>query len=106
MIRSLSLTLPLLAILTVPFAASADGDVDAGKSKAAMCAGCHGMNGIGVAPTFPDLAGKDAAYIETQLQAFKKGERQNPIMNNMVAGLTDADIENLAAYFASLPARP
>lgn len=83
-------------------------DVQAGRQKAAMCAGCHGSdgqgssNGIGVTEEYPNLAGQKQAYLLKQLQAFKAGTRRNPTMAAMVAGLSPADMENLAAYFASL----
>ena len=80
----------------------AGGDVAAGKAKFAMCQGCHGANGISANPVNPSLAGKDAAFVKEQLAAFKSGQRDNPTMKAMTAGLTDADIENLAAFVATL----
>ena len=77
-------------------------DVAAGKTKAAICAGCHGANGISMVAMYPNLAGQKALYLSTQLKAFKSGTRNNPIMKGMVASLSDTDIENLAAYFSSL----
>ncbi len=83
--------------------ALAEGDVAAGKAKFAMCQGCHGANGVSPNPALnPTLAGKDAAFIKEQLHAFKSGKRANPTMAAMTAGLSDADIENLAAYIATL----
>lgn len=78
------------------------GDIAAGKQKAATCAACHGANGISANPIWPNLAGQKAPYIVLQLKAFKSGERKNAIMAPMASGLSDADMENLAAYFASL----
>ena len=78
------------------------GDAAAGKAKAAVCAGCHGANGISVAPIYPNLAGQKEAYLVSQLKAFKDGTRANPIMAPMAKPLSDADMENLAAYFSSL----
>jgi cytochrome c553 len=97
----------ILAVLTaVTLAASANaalaGDAAAGKVKAAMCAGCHGANGISAAPIYPNLAGQKEAYIVKQLKAFKDGSRKDPVMSAMAAPLTDADVENLAAYYSSL----
>lgn len=77
-------------------------DVAAGKAKAAVCSGCHGPNGVSLVDMYPNLAGQKALYLSTQLKAFKSGKRDNAIMKGMVASLSDADIENLAAYFASL----
>lgn len=91
-------------IAAMPFSAQA-GDAAAGKAKAAACAACHGANGIATNPTYPNLAGQNAAYIESALKAYKAGQRaggQAAIMQGMAASLTDADISNLAAYFSSL----
>lgn len=80
-------------------------DVDAGKAKAATCAGCHGTNGISMIPTYPNLAGQKAPYLESALKAYRSQERaggQAAVMYGMAAPLSDDDIANLAAYFASL----
>ncbi len=80
-------------------------DVDAGKAKAAMCGACHGANGIALVPTYPNLAGQNAAYLVSSMKAYKAQQRtggQAPMMYGMVAALSDADMENLAAYFSSL----
>ncbi|MGW8310559.1 MAG: c-type cytochrome [Thiogranum sp.] len=81
---------------------SAAGDAAAGKAKAAVCAGCHGANGISMAPIYPNLAGQKEAYLVAQLKAFRDGSRANAIMAPMAKPLSDADIDNLAAYFSSL----
>jgi len=77
-------------------------DVAAGKAKTAACAACHGANGISVAPMWPNLAGQKEAYLSKQIKAFRDGIRKDPSMSPMVAGLSDADADNIAAYFASL----
>lgn len=79
----------------------AAGDAEAGKTKAAVCAACHGSNGIGIADNYPNLAGQQAAYIEKQLKAFKTGERSDAIMAPMAIALNDQDMADLGAYFAS-----
>jgi len=81
--------------------AHAAGDVQAGQAKAVACAPCHGANGQGVAPS-PALAGKSDAQLIQALKDFKSGKRDNPIMKGMASSLSDQDIENLAAYYASL----
>jgi cytochrome c553 len=93
-----------VAILSVTFPTLnfAAGDAVAGKAKSAVCAACHGANGISMIPTYPNLAGQKSAYTAKQLKAFKNKTRSGPVMAAMVAGLTDADIENLAAYYESL----
>ncbi len=78
------------------------GDITQGKTKAAACAGCHGLNGIGLSEEFPNLAGQKQAYIIKQLTAFKNGSRKDPTMNAMAATLSNDDIADLAAYFSSL----
>lgn len=78
------------------------GDAAAGKAKSATCAGCHGANGVSAVPTYPNLHGQKEAYLVKQLKAFKDGSRKDPTMNAMAAPLSDADMANLAAYFASL----
>ena len=82
--------------------AQAAGDAAAGKEKAAACAACHGANGISTQDIFPNLKGQKAAYIVIALKAYKSGTRDNAIMKGMAAGLSDADIENLAAHFSGL----
>jgi cytochrome c553 len=68
---------------------------------AAACAACHGANGQGMAPN-PALAGKSEAQLIQALKDFKSGKRDNAIMKGMASSLSDQDIENLAAYYASL----
>ncbi|MBR9858781.1 MAG: c-type cytochrome [Oceanisphaera sp.] len=89
-----------LALLSAP--AFAAGDAEAGKAKAAVCAACHGAEGISAVEIYPNLAGQKAAYIVSQLKAFKAGERNNAIMAPMAMPLSDQDMEDLAAYYASL----
>ena len=80
-------------------------DLEAGRAKVqAVCAACHGANGVSVADAIPNLAGQRVAYLEAQLKALKDGSRKNPIMNAMAAQLGTEDIANVAAFFASLPA--
>lgn len=82
--------------------ALAAGDAAAGKTKAAACAACHGGDGMSKAPTFPNLKGQKDTYLAKQLKAFRDGSRKDPTMNGMAKPLTDADIDNLAAYFSKL----
>jgi cytochrome c553 len=78
------------------------GDPVAGKDKAALCGGCHGMDGISVSPEIPNLRGQKEAYILKQIGDFKSGLRKNPIMSSMAAGLSDDDAADIAAFFSSL----
>ena len=98
MIRVLFVTGAMLAVVSVAHAA---GDPAAGKAKAAACAGCHGANGQGVPPN-PALAGKNADQLLQALQDYKSGKRSNAVMKALASGLTDQDMANLAAYYASL----
>jgi len=82
------------------------GDAQAGKAMSAVCGACHGPEGIGVAPNFPNLAGQPAAYLYVQLMAFKGGHRSDPVMAPIVSTLDDAAMRDLAAYYASLPPKP
>jgi len=94
-------TLAVSALLLASSSAFA-GDAAAGKTKYAMCGGCHGSNGVSASPTYPSLAGKDAGFIKAELEKFRSGARDNATMKAMSAGLSDADIDNLAAYVATL----
>lgn len=78
------------------------GDAEAGKAKFGTCAGCHGANGVSTTPANPSLAGKDEAYIKAALNAYKSGAKDNATMKAMTASLSDADIDNIAAYVATL----
>lgn len=80
------------------------GDAVAGKDKAAVCFGCHGASGVAVIPTFPNLAGQPAEYLYWRLVAFKRAGLADSPMAPLVAGLDDAAMRDLAAYFSSQPA--
>ena len=82
------------------------GDAQAGLAKSTVCAACHGPQGVAIAPNFPNLAGQSATYLYVQLKTLKSGQRSDPIMSGQAAILSDADMRNLAAYYASLPAKP
>ncbi len=80
-------------------------DAAAGKAKAAACAGCHGADGNSMVPMYPNLAGQHATYLEKAIKDYKSGARNDATMKAMVGALSDADIANLAAYFASQKAK-
>ena len=65
------------------------------------CVACHGNDGIGILPEYPNLAGQHADYIEVSLKAYRSGQRKNPVMGGMAGVLTDNDIKELAAYYSS-----
>jgi len=77
-------------------------DAAAGKTKAASCIGCHGVAGISMIPTYPNLAGQKAAYTIKQLKAFKDKSRPDMIMAGIAAPLSEADMADIAAYYESL----
>ncbi len=78
------------------------GDVAAGKAKAATCAACHGAQGNSVNLPGPNLAGQKEAYLVDALKGYRTGARDNPMMGPLAKGLSDSDVEDLAAYFAGL----
>jgi len=84
---------------------AAEGDAAAGKANTRMCAGCHGISGyktaFPVVYSVPKLGGQHAAYIVKSLQAYKSGERSHPTMKAIAAGLSDKDMADLAAYYAT-----
>ena len=92
-------------LLSLPMLQANAADVNAGKAKAVVCVGCHGGSGISTSPMWPNLAGQSAAYIAGQLKSFKSGQRDDSTMKAIAEGLDDADAQNLAAYFASLPGK-
>lgn len=82
-------------------------DIQAGKSKTAACAGCHGADGNSISGTWPSLAGQHASYLIKQLKDYKSGARVNATMNGMAAILaTDEDIQDVAAYYQSQKLKP
>jgi cytochrome c553 len=81
--------------------AQSAGDVQAGKAKASTCAACHGANGEGKSPN-PALAGKAEDQFVQALKDYKSGKRTNAVMKTFATPLSDQDMANLAAYYASL----
>ena len=77
------------------------GDAEAGAGKTAVCVACHMADGNSVVPTFPNLAGQQPGYIASQLAAFKSGERKDDTMLGMTAALSEQDMLDLDAYYAS-----
>jgi len=91
-----------LAVCGITLAGTADaGDAAAGQVKSSTCAGCHGMNGMSNNEMYPNLAGQKEAYLVKALNAYRSGDRTDPTMKAMASALSDADVENLAAFFSS-----
>jgi cytochrome c553 len=86
-------------------AAEAGGDAAAGRGKASMCIGCHGIGGYKTAfpevYSVPKIGGQHAAYIVKALQEYKAGNRSHPSMRAIAASLSDRDMADLAAYYAA-----
>jgi len=93
--------LPFLMALCVSLPAQA-ADVNAGKTKAAQCAVCHGANGIATMAEAPNLAGQSEIYLSEQLKNYRSGKRNHEVMSVMAKPLNDQDIDNLAAWFSSI----
>ena len=89
-----------------PAAALKPGDASAGQAKAGVCAACHGMDGNSASAQYPKLAGQHAAYIVQQLEMFKSGKRPNPIMLGFASMLSEQDMRDVGAYFASKTSLP
>ena len=90
----------MLASWTAPAAAGAEE----GRVKAAACVACHGENGNSASPAFPSLSGQPKQFIVSALYQFREGKRQNEVMSPMAAKLSNADMNDLAAYFSAQPA--
>lgn len=104
--KVLMLVLTGLAVSVTASVWAEGGNADAGKTKSATCAACHGMDGNSVNPEWPKLAGQHESYIIKQLMNFKNDERVNATMAPMAKPLSDADMADLAAYFASQATKP
>ena len=87
--------------LGIAGSANAAGDVAAGKAKAKSCAGCHGADGKGKNKN-PPIAGMSESKITKALQDYKSGKRKSKVKNTLAKKLSNGDIANLAAYYASL----
>lgn len=81
------------------------GDIQAGASKSATCAACHGTEGIAIVPAFPSLAGQSATYQYLELRAMKDGSRPSAVMAPLAEQLSDQDMKDLSVYYASLQAK-
>lgn len=100
MIKHIAITTFALSFLPGISAAHA-GDAARGKEKSAACAACHGEDGNSKAPSFPRIGGQHEDYLLQALKAYKKGTRKNAIMGAQVTALSEQDMADLAAYFAS-----
>jgi cytochrome c553 len=81
-------------------------DAEAGRTKAASCAACHGADGNSAIGAFPNLAGQTWRYIYVQLKDFKEGRRTDPVMSPMATPLSRQDMIDIANFYAAQPAKP
>ena len=93
----------LASFLATASAVHAQGNIEAGRAKSEPCQACHGADGQSTSPQFPRLAGQYPDYLAYALRAYKSGARKNAIMAPFAAQLTESDMEDLAAYYASRP---
>ena len=98
---SLMIRAAVSLMLLVSLPAFAKGDAEAGQGKSAICAACHGMDGNSTVPTWPKLAGQHESYLTRQATLIKSGARMVPEMAGITPGLSEQDIEDISAYFAS-----
>jgi cytochrome c553 len=101
----LRLTALLVALLATSGAAASAADVEAGRRKSAPCATCHGPDGNAVLPGTPSLAGQPTFFTHWQLIKYRDGRRQDPQMSPFAQNLSDADMGDLAAFYAAQPPR-
>lgn len=91
-----------LVVASLACAGAGAADPQAGRAKAAACAICHGQAGVSTVPNAPHLAGQPAFYVEEQLRSYRSGRRRHEVMNVVAKPLSDADIGDLAAWYASI----
>ncbi|WP_340117218.1 cytochrome c [Pelagibius sp. 7325] len=96
-----ALAIACLTVTTLTSSAWA-ADAAAGRQKAKKCQTCHGIDGIAKIPIAPHIAGENRIYLETQLKAFRSGKREHEIMSVVAKDLSDADIADLSAWYASI----
>jgi cytochrome c553 len=92
-------------VLLQPMVSAGDAaaqDVAAGRRKAIACQGCHGMDGLAKMPDAPNLAAQPANYLERELRAYRSGARRSEVMSVAAKALSDADIRDVAAYYAAI----
>ena len=106
-VRNLLTKLSVLSVLIgLTATAYAAGDPDAGKAQAAVCSACHGQDGAtGLDPSYPNLAGQNEKYFFNQLKMIQADTRMIALMAGQLIGKSDQDLADLAAYYASMPAK-
>lgn len=97
-----AISVSCLMLLSACGQPAASGDPAQGQGKSAICAQCHGKNGISIVPIYPNLAGQKEQYLVLSLQAYRSGERVNMAMTPHARNLSDQDIADLAAFYARM----
>ena len=97
-----SALMALMALLLLCAGAAQARDPVAGQKLAGMCAACHGLQGLSTLPNAPNLAGQPAIYVAEQLKNYRNGSRKNEVMAIIAKPLTDEQIDDLAAWYASI----
>jgi cytochrome c553 len=101
-IYSSSAAVSVATVLLVSTFTATAGDVAAGRQKAIHCQACHGLDGLSKLPTAPHLAGQNETHLIKALKDYRSGARKNEVMSIVASSLTDADINDLAAYYHSI----
>lgn len=106
--KKFTLVLSVLTLIHLPALANEKGDANAGKAKAVVCSACHGVDGNSMINIYPKIAGQHANYLEKQLKDFRAAAksggtngRMDPVMSSMSVALSDQDIADISAYYAS-----
>ena len=99
--NKIQLTVVASVFSLLPALAFSAGSAAKGQHKSAVCHACHGVNGKSTQPIYPNLGGQHQDYLVKTLQEFRDGTRKNAIMSGFAANLSDADIEDIAAWYAS-----
>lgn len=90
-----------MLLVAVPMSAIAAGDAAEGQNKSTTCHACHGETGIATQTIYPNLAGQHQDYLEKAMLDYREGRRTNPVMSSFAVNLTDDDIEDISAWYAS-----
>lgn len=101
--RNIGATACLVGLIGLAQTGYATGDIAAGKSKSIACGACHGLKGNSTNPEWPNIAGQHGAYAAQELENFKAGRRVNPLMSAQTQMLSEQDMQDIAAYFETLP---
>ncbi len=100
--RTVCIAFGLLGVAVWTVNPATAGELAAGREKAAACRPCHGMHGLSRQPNAPHIAGQNDFYMREQLGKYRSGQRVHPVMNVVAKELSDADIDDLVAYYSSI----